>query len=120
MKFHALALAGAMTAGLFAPTICLAQQNSPQPAPHGDRAMRRFANLNLSDQQRSQIQSLLQNYRQAHPKGSQPDPQARKALRQSIMGVLTPDQRAKLQAMRQQRRAQQQQRQPAQNPSPQP
>ena len=60
--------------------------------------MRRFENLNLNDQQKSQIQSLMQSYRQTHPKGSAPDPDARKQLREQIDAVLTPDQRAQIKA----------------------
>ena len=65
-------------------------------ARHGGM-MQRFASLNLSDAQKTQIQNLMTQFRQAHPKGSAPDPAARQALRQQIMNVLTPQQQAQLQ-----------------------
>ena len=58
--------------------------------------MGRFARLNLTDQQRTQIRQLTQQYRQAHPWGSASDPQAREELHQQILNVLTPEQRAQL------------------------
>jgi Spy/CpxP family protein refolding chaperone len=110
MKLQATLLAGLMAAGLSLPAIAQVQQ---QPAPpsqsqHGDRMMRRFNDLNLSDQQKSQIQSLMQSYRQSHPNGSAPDPDGRKQLRSQIDAVLTPDQRAQLQSDQAKFRAQHQ------------
>ncbi len=101
MKLHATVLAGLMVAGLALPAVAQDQQAPAAPAQsqqHGDRMMRRFNDLNLSDQQKSQIQSLMQTYRQAHPKGSAPDPDARKQLREQIDAVLTPDQRGQMKA----------------------
>lgn len=97
MKLQATVFAGLMAAGLSLPAIAQTQQ-PPPPAQsqNGDRMMRRFSDLNLTDAQKSQIQTLTQNYRQAHPRGSAPDPDARKQLRRQILGVLTPDQRAQL------------------------
>jgi len=101
MKLQATALAGLLAAGLAVPALA---QNQPQPPPpaaqsqHGDWMMRRFSDLNLTDSQKSQIQSLMQNYRQAHPRGSAPDPDARKQLREQINALLTPDQQAQLKA----------------------
>lgn len=66
--------------------------------------MRMFESLNLSAQQKSQIQQIMQQYRQAHPRGSQPDPQARQQMRQQVMNVLTPQQRTQLQQKMQQMR----------------
>jgi Spy/CpxP family protein refolding chaperone len=78
---------------------------------------RALQGIDLSDSQRTQIRSLMQQYRQAHPKGSQPDPQARKALRAQIMAVLTPDQQSRLTSNLQQMRAA---RRAAASPSPAP
>lgn len=58
---------------------------------------RRWRSLDLTDDQRTQIHALVMQYRQAHPWGSQPDPQARQALHQAILDVLTPQQRTQLQ-----------------------
>ena len=58
-------------------------------------------NLNLSQQQQAQIKTLITSYKQAHPQGSQPDSAARAQLKQQILAVLTPDQRAKLEAEKQ-------------------
>ncbi len=52
--------------------------------------------LDLSQQQQNQIKTLVTNYKQAHPKGSQPDDAARKQLRDQVLAVLTPAQRTKL------------------------
>jgi Spy/CpxP family protein refolding chaperone len=101
MKLQATVLAGLIAAGLALPAVAQDQQPPAAPAQtqqHSDRMMHRFDDLNLTDQQKSQIQTLLQNYRQAHPRGSTPDPDARKQLRDQINAVLTPDQQTKLKA----------------------
>ncbi|MBV8246544.1 MAG: hypothetical protein JOZ38_11515 [Candidatus Eremiobacteraeota bacterium] len=87
--------------------------------------MHMLQQLNLSDQQRSQIRQLMQTYRQSHPAGSPPDPQARQQLREQIRSILTPEQQQELQQLRQQRRQTpqgqpQQQEAPAPQPPPQP
>jgi Spy/CpxP family protein refolding chaperone len=61
-----------------------------------------MANLNLSDQQRSQIRQLMMQFRQSHPRGSAPDMPAREQLHQQILSVLTPEQRTQLEQERQQ------------------
>jgi len=111
MKLQATVLAGLLAAGLSLPVVAQAQQGPPPPPPqsqHGDWMMRRFSDLNPTDAQKSQIQTLMQNYRQAHPRGSTPDPDARKQLRAQIDAVLTPDQRAQLKADEAKMRAQRQ------------
>lgn len=52
--------------------------------------------LNLTPAQRQQIKTLIANYKAAHPRGTGPDPAARKALREKIFALLTPAQRQKL------------------------
>ncbi len=110
MKLQATVLAGLMAAGLALPAVAQGQQPAPpaQTQQHGDRMMRMYKNLNLTDQQKSQIQTLMQNYRQAHPRGSTPDPDARKQLHEQVNALLTPDQRTQLQAEEQQFRVQHQ------------
>ena len=77
-----------------------------------------FKNLNLTQDQQSKIQTIMQQYRQAHPKGSTPDPNARKAMRDQIDAVLTPQQLDQLKAERAQMR---QHRENGENqPAPQP
>ncbi len=81
--------------------------------------------VNLSDQQKTQLKQIMQQFRQAHPKGSQTDPQARRTaheqLRQQLMNVLTPQQRAQVQANMQQMRERRQHRgNGGQYPAPQP
>ena len=68
--------------------------------------MRAMRGLNLSTQQQSQIQQLVQQYRQTHPRGSTPDPQSRKDLRTKVMAVLTPAQQAQLKTQMEQRQSQ--------------
>ncbi|MFN2528931.1 MAG: hypothetical protein ABR584_09485 [Candidatus Baltobacteraceae bacterium] len=66
----------------------------------GDRRMmHRFAALNLSAEQQTQIKSLIDQFRQAHPKDSRPDPQAMQTLRSEINAVLTPAQQQQLKGM---------------------
>ncbi len=57
-------------------------------------AMRAIA---LTDQQKAQIHQLIEQYRQSHPRGSAPDPEARRQLHEEIHNVLTPQQQAQLQ-----------------------
>ena len=71
--------------------------------------MQAMAGVDLSDQQKAQIQQLMAQYRQAHPAGSPRDRNARKQLHQQILAVLTPAQQAQFKAniarLRQERRA---------------
>jgi len=67
--------------------------------PEGSRMMQRFASLNLSAQQRTQVQNLIDQFHQAHPKGSPRDPQAIQALHSQINDVLTPAQQEQLKQM---------------------
>jgi len=80
--------------------------------------------VNLSDQQKTQLKQIMQQYRQAHPKGSQTDPQARRTaheqLRQQLMNVLTPQQRTQVEQNMQQMRERWQNRNGGQRPAPQP
>lgn len=100
-----------LMAGVLAVTLGLPLLSSAQVAPqapsaplqgaqgthrHHGMGMRMFKKLNLSSDQQTKIQSLLAQYRQAHPPGSTPDPEARKALRQQIDAALTPKQQAQL------------------------
>jgi Spy/CpxP family protein refolding chaperone len=67
----------------------------------------------------------VQQYRQAHPRGSQPDPQARQQLQQQIMNILTPQQRQQAQANMEKMKQEREQRgemngPPAASPSPSP
>ena len=83
--------------------------------------MRGMRELNLTPQQQSQIRQLMQQYRQAHPRGSAPDPQARKQLRDKVMAVLTPAQQQQFKTEMSQRRSEYQRgrdRFPAPSPSP--
>lgn len=71
-------------------------------APDGRRGavmMRRFDALNLSADQKARIQTILQQFRQAHPAGSPRDPQAMASLHDQIKAVLTPEQQQKLEQM---------------------
>jgi Spy/CpxP family protein refolding chaperone len=123
-KIPAFILGGALFLGVALPVTVFAQQQPPAPtqsaAPHhhGHHGgmMRAMRNLNLSDQQRTQIRQIVSQYRAAHPKGSPRDPQAAKAMRQQVMNVLTPAQRTQFQQNVQQMRARYQR--PQARPSP--
>ncbi|MBV9277197.1 MAG: hypothetical protein JOZ97_03075 [Candidatus Eremiobacteraeota bacterium] len=93
---------GGLIVALALPAATLAQTTpSDQPglgAPQRGGMMRAYDNLNLTPDQRQKIDALITQYRQAHPRGSTPDPNARKALRDQIFAILTPAQQAQLQA----------------------
>ncbi len=121
MSIRATLALAAVAAAVY-PALGVAQVAQTQPAAvvtpaPGQRQGHRHAGfmaamrgISLSDQQKAQIKQLMTQYRQAHPKGSSPDRQARRQLHEQVLGVLTPQQRtqfnANLAQMRAQRRAQ--------------
>jgi Spy/CpxP family protein refolding chaperone len=122
------ALALVMPLGVYAqqgqppPPQSYAHRGTPSEAKLQHRWMKRFGNLNLSGDQQQRVQSIIDQYSQAHPEGSPVDRDASRAMRQQLMGVLNSDQqnqyRQQMRAQRermQQRRAQTQQ-QPGQQP----
>ncbi len=70
-----------------------------------DRTMRRLSSLGLSAQQQNQIQSLIVQFSQTHPAGSSLDFNAMRQLRQSVLAVLTPQQRDTLRQENEQRQS---------------
>ena len=80
----------------------LAQSSSDRTGQWSRYGHRHFAfgwmmrGLNLTDQQRAKLRQLMQQYRQAHPRGSAFDPKARQQLHAQMLAVLTPQQRAQL------------------------
>lgn len=109
MKLTPLLMSGVIALAMSLPIVgCAQQANDQTSAPHGARGhhgmMAAMRGVNLSDQQKAQIKQITDQYRQAHPEGSAPDPAARKAMRDQVMSVLTPDQQAQfktnLEAMR--------------------
>jgi Spy/CpxP family protein refolding chaperone len=119
-KSFILAALCAMLLG--APALVLASPRVASAASTGHHGGLRsmLRNLELTPQQEDQIKSLVQAYRQAHPRGSQPDPAARKQLRDQILSLLTPEQRAQLEQEMQQRRDNHGDQGQAPNPSPTP
>ena len=113
-NLRSLLVPAALATALAVPTAGFAQVQ-PSPAPltpmQGQRHrggfgfMREMHSLNLSAQQQAQIKQLMAQYRQAHPRGSTPDLQARKDLRTKVMAVLTPAQQAQLKADQAKRKA---------------
>lgn len=107
-NFRSLLVPAALATALAVPAVGFAQvQSSPAPLSqpmqgqrhHGGFGfMREMRSLDLSAQQQAQIKQLMAQYRQSHPRGSAPDPQARKDLRTKVMAVLTPAQQQKLKA----------------------
>jgi Spy/CpxP family protein refolding chaperone len=109
--FKPLLVATLCALSLAAPALALAQgviSDASQPGTPGSQAtgspyghrhhgmMSMLKSLNLTQQQQGQIKTLIGNYKQAHPKGSQPDATARKQLHDQVLAVLTPAQRTKL------------------------
>jgi Spy/CpxP family protein refolding chaperone len=100
MRIHLLA-AAAFAAALAMPLGVYAQQGqapsgyghvTPSQAQIQHRWGKRLSNLNLSSDQQQRIQSIINQYSQAHPAGSPRDPDAAREFRRQVMGVLTPDQ----------------------------
>lgn len=65
-----------------------------------------MSGITLSDAQRSQLSTLIQQFRQTHPPGSAFDFQAMRTLHQKMFAVLTPQQQAQFEQNLQQMRAQ--------------
>ena len=131
MSIRSIFISAALAGAIALPTAAFAQQAPPAPASsahpwgrqghhHRGGFMHMFRSLNLSDQQKTQIRQIMQQFRQAHPAGSQPDPQARKQMRDQVMNVLTPQQRQQLQTEMQQRHERAGNREPAPQSTPQP
>jgi len=101
-------LAGAALLALALPLTVAAQTTPVAPATtttggehrHHGGGLNKHAmqGITLSDSQKSQMMQLRTAYKTAHPKGSTPDPAARKALRDQMLGILTPDQRTQYEA----------------------
>lgn len=123
MKYFALA---ALLAAFSLPVAVSAQQaQQPYPPPQGsqgygqppsatrgfNRWMRLLQPLGLSGQQQQQVEGILTQYIQAHPPGSAPDPQGKRALMQQVFTVLTPQQQDQLRQEMQQMKVQRLQRQ---------
>ena len=113
MKLPHLLLSGVAAAALALPVAVVAQTAPAAPPAgaqagehHGPGMMRMMRSLNLTAQQQQQMQSLMQQYRSAHPEGSPPDPAARKQLHEQMMAILTPQQQAQLKTLEAQRREQ--------------
>jgi hypothetical protein len=137
MKMNHLAT-GMFALALAMPLGVYAQQGPPPPAQSNGhqtstpsegklqhRWMKRFGHLNLSSDQQQHVQSLIDQYSQAHPEGSPVDRNASRALRQQLIGVLNSDQQNQYREQMheqhqrmQQRRAQMQQQQPGQQQPP--
>lgn len=108
MKHRSLFLTLALACAVAIPSIASAQQAPPAPASapatgehehhHHGMMHRMLRGVTLTAQQKTQIKQLVSQYRQAHPEGSQPDPQAHKQLQDSIFHVLTPAQQAQVKA----------------------
>lgn len=104
--FRNLIVPAALAAAVSLPLAAVATPQTTTTAPaasHWKGHHRRggmFRALNLSTAQKAQIKQIRQQFRQSHPKGSRPGRAARTQLRTQIMNVLTPQQRTKLQQIR--------------------
>jgi Spy/CpxP family protein refolding chaperone len=108
-SFRRAATGLALAAALLTPAAAFAQQapsqdaQAQQQSPHRQGGFaNRFQDLNLSDQQKTQIQQIVQNFRQSH-QGQPPSAQDRQQLQSQIDAVLTPQQRQQLAADMQKR-----------------
>jgi hypothetical protein len=129
MKITFLA-AGAFAVALAMPLGAYAQQSQP-PGATAQRTttpsqaklqrgwMKRLGNLNLSGDQQQRIQSMINQYSQAHPQGSPRDREASRDLRRQILGVLNSDQQNQYHQQMRAHREQMQQRHGQQQQGPQ-
>lgn len=136
MTIRSILISAALAAAIIVPAGVFAQQSQAAPASapgapstqrwggerhHGMMSMMR--DLNLTDAQKTQIRQIVSDFRNSHTPGERPDPQSRAQMRDKIMNVLTPQQRAQFQARMQQMRAQREEREgsePAPESTPQP
>lgn len=66
------------------------------PDHHGMMAM--MQGVDLTPDQHEKMKALMDQFHQAHPAGSPPDPAARKQLHEQMMAILTPAQQAQVKA----------------------
>jgi Spy/CpxP family protein refolding chaperone len=112
MNISRLFIGGLLACSLVVPIAGLAQV-TPAPYPtsanatpppgsrqHGHRGMfmEAMKGITLSDQQKTQIQQLMEQFRQQHPRGSPRDPQAMKQFHDALFNVLTPQQQTQFKA----------------------
>ncbi len=105
----------AMPVGAYAqanqpPAARSSSHTNPSPARLQHRWTKRFGHLNLSGDQQQRVQSIINQYSQAHPQGSPRDPGSARELRHQLMGVLSSDQQNQFRQEMQARRAQMRQR----------
>lgn len=65
---------------------------------HHPGMMRMMEGVTLTPDQHAKMKTLMDQFHQAHPEGSPPDPAARKQLHQQMMAILTPAQQAQVKA----------------------
>jgi hypothetical protein len=88
------------------PGVTAQQRTTPSSANITQRWMRRLGNLNLSGDQQQRIQSMINQYSQAHPQGSPRDREASRSLQRQILSVLSSDQQSQYRAQMRARREQ--------------
>ncbi len=106
MKISRTLVAVVAAAAMVLPLACAAQSapttssQSTATGHHHAGGMHGHAmdGITLTDDQKTQIQKLRSDYKASHGKGTTPDPDARRAFRQAMLNVLTPDQRSMYQA----------------------
>jgi len=113
MRLSVFFLAALATVALAFPAASIAQQ-SPAPASSGMYPQKgsmggALQGIQLSDQQKQQIDTLRSQFRAAHPEGSPPDAAAIKQYQDSVMKILTPAQQTQYKANLERMRAQHEQ-----------
>jgi Spy/CpxP family protein refolding chaperone len=93
-----LARACALALVLIAPTAALAQSGPMPTAKHPHYFTRAVSTVTLTADQKTHIAAITARYRAAHPDSAPHDQQAENAFHQQIAAVLTPAQRAHVQA----------------------
>jgi Spy/CpxP family protein refolding chaperone len=114
MNISRLFFGGLLACSLVVPIAGLAQVTpapnatsanaTPPPGSPGQRHgrhgmfMEAMKGITLSDPQKTQIQQLIEAFRQQHPRGSPRDPQAMKQFHDALLNVLTAQQQTQFKA----------------------
>ncbi len=104
-RFGLLPLLLALGIALALPTVARAQMAPTPTAKNPHYFTRAVSSVTLTDEQKTKIAAITSQYRKAHPDSAPHDKQAEAQFHQDISNVLTPAQRAQVQARVKQLRA---------------
>ncbi len=97
-RSYSLARTCALALALVTPSAAFAQMAPTPTAEHPHYYTRALSAVTLTAAQKTQIAAITARYRAAHPNSAPKDKQAEATFHQQIAAVLTPAQRAHVQA----------------------